>query len=442
MTLIQTSKTRRVFSRRALLSSLGLSAAFLPLIGAERARAAGANGFPKRLVTVTWGHGVCQSLFYPSDDSVNSEILAPLAPVASKVLVAAGLDYEMMLAQGHNYDGHFSYPVIFTGTYKNTGGQNCTATGPSLDQVYADAVAKQVTLKQPLLAISVQCQGTSFRAGGQRNTGEGDAKRLFDTLFSSAAMPPADVAKLRQKRQSVLDLVATQLQTYQGRLGTDDQAKIAAHLDSVRQLEKQLTVAAASCGQPATKTTSTAYQDVVPAMMDIAAMALRCDLTRSVSIAWADDGGGRPVTLPWAGINSDLHAIAHQGANGYAQKKGSDLWMYQQVASLAKQLDSTAEGSETVLDHSVIVVGNDMNEGSNHFVGGLPFVLIGSAGGYLKTGRTVRLGSWAGKTGSYWNGKSGVPHNQLLATLSNALDMPTTSFGEGYDGTLDQLKSS
>lgn len=440
MTLIQTTKTRRLFSRRAVLGTLGLSAAFLPLIGAERAQAAG-SGFPKRLVTVTWGHGVCQSLFYPSDDSVNSEILAPLAPVSSKVLLAAGVDYQAMLAGGHDYDGHFSYPVIYTGTYKNTGGQNCTSTGPSLDQVYADAVAKQVTLKQPLLAISVQCQGTSFRAAGQRNTGEGDPKRLFDTLFSSASMPPADVAKLRQRRQSVLDLVATQLQSYQSRLGTEDQAKISAHLDSVRQLEKQLEAGGATCDKPMTNTASNAYQDVVPTMMDIIAMALRCDLTRSVSIAWADDGGGRPVTLPWVDINSDLHNIAHQGAGGYAQKKRSDIWMYQQVARLTKQLNDATEGGETVLDHSVVVVGNDMNEGSNHFVGGMPFVLIGSAGGYFKTGRTVRLGSWAGKTGEYWKGKSGVPHNQLLASLSNALDMPTESFGDGYAGTLDMLKA-
>lgn len=441
MTLIQTSKTQRAFSRRALLGTLGLSAAFLPLIGVERARAAGASGFPKRLVTVTWGHGVCQSLFYPSDDSVTSEILAPLAPVAPKVLVAAGVDYKMMLEQGKDYDGHFSYPVIYTGTYKNTGGQNCTSTGPSLDQAYSDAVAKQVNLKQPLLVISVQCQGTSFRAAGARNTGEGDAKRLFDTLFSSTAVPPEDVAKLRQRRQSVLDLVATQLESYQARLGTEDRAKISAHLDSVRQLEKQLSAGGAACTEPMTNTSSNSYQDVVPAMMDITAMALRCDLTRSVSIAWADDAGGRPVTLPWVDINSDLHAIAHQGQPGYGQKKRSDIWMYEQVARLAKQLDEATEGSETVLDHSAIVVGNDMNEGSNHFVGGMPFVIVGSAGGYFKTGRTVRLGSWAGKSGEYWRGESGVPHNHLLASLSNALDMPTDSFGEGYAGTLDALKA-
>ena len=141
MTLIKTTKTRLRFSRRALLGSLGASAALLPLIDAERALAQAGNGFPKRLVTITWGHGVCQSLFYPAGGSVTSQVLAPLAPYAAKTLVAAGLDYSMMLEQDKKYDGHFTYPVVFTGTYKNTGGQNCTSNGPSIDQVVSDEIA-------------------------------------------------------------------------------------------------------------------------------------------------------------------------------------------------------------------------------------------------------------------------------------------------------------
>jgi hypothetical protein len=115
--------------------------------------------------------------------------------------------------------------------------------------------------------------------------------------------------------------------------------------------------------------------------------------------------------------------------------------MYEQVARLAQGLDSAMEGTGTVLDNSVIAVGNDMNEGSGHYVAGLPFVLIGSCGGYFKTGRTVKLGNWANKNGEYWNGDSNVPHNKLLASLSNAMDVPATSFGEGYAGTLDELKA-
>ena len=441
MTLIKTTQTSLRFSRRTLLAGLGVSAAFLPLLDAERAQAAGSAGFPKRLITITWGHGVCQSAFYPAGGSVASEVLTPLAPFSSKVLVAAGLDYKMMLEQNHTYDGHFTYPVIYTGTYKNTGGQNCTSTGPSIDQVVADAVAKQVALPMPLLVITVQGESTSWRGPAQRNTGESDPKRLFDNLFSSSAMPAADVERQRQKRKSVLDFVSQELQGFQTRMGSEDRAKIQAHFESIRQLETQLTASGAACTAPTTDTSKKTLQDQVPAMMDITAMALRCDLTRSVSISWADDGGNRPITLPFLDINSSFHDIAHQGVAGYPRKIKADTWMYTQVARLVKQMNEATEGSESVLDHSVVVVGNDMNEGSNHNVGGLPFVLIGSAGGYFKTGRTVQLGSWAGKTDQYWKSASGVPHNKLLASLCSAVDVPTDAFGQGYAGTLDELRA-
>jgi hypothetical protein len=441
MTLIKTDKTKLRFSRRAMLASIGASAALLPLIDAERAQAAGAGGFPKRLVTITWGHGVCQTAFYPSDGTAKSEVLKPLEPYADKVLLAAGLDYQMMLEQDKKYDGHFTYPVIYTGTYQNTGGQNCTSKGPSIDQVVSDAIAKQVSLPQPLLVITVDGDSTSWRGPDQRNTGESDTKRLFDKLFASAAMPSEDLQKIRDKRKSVLDFVSGELTGFSQRMGTEDKAKIDAHFESIRQLETQLTASTMACGQPMIDTASKVFQDRVAAMLDMTAMALRCDITRSVSISWADDGGYRPITLPWLDINSSFHDIAHQGAAGYATKIKADVWMYEQVARLTKALNDATEGPTTALDNSVIVVGNDMNEGSNHYVGGMPFLLIGSCGGYFKTGRTVKLGNWATKTGEYWKGDGGVPHNKLLASLSNAMDVPTTAFGEGFAGTLDELKA-
>ena len=71
----------------------------------------------------------------------------------------------------------------------------------------------------------------------------------------------------------------------------------------------------------------------------------------------------------------------------------------------------------------------------------IPFILVGGAGGALKAGRTVKVGSWAGKAGTYWSsGNTGVPHNQLLASISNYMDVPVTSFGmSGYPGTLTAL---
>jgi hypothetical protein len=113
----------------------------------------------------------------------------------------------------------------------------------------------------------------------------------------------------------------------------------------------------------------------------------------------------------------------------------------QQLAYLAGLLDASMDsGGGTILDNSLIVMGNDMSEGSFHSVSNIPYVLVGSAGGALKTGRTVKVGKWATATGNYWSsGNTGVPHNQLLATISNLMDVPATSFGTGYTGTLTAL---
>src|SRR5450432_2791332 len=141
---IRTSTTRLRFSRRALLKGMGVSGAFLPLLEAEPALGATADGVVKRLVTITWTNGMPSTGFWPSTDTdpTSSTVLQPLSSLAFKVTVAAAVDCKIMLDGGHKYDGHFTYPVLWTGTYKNTGGQNAAATGPSLDQVYSHYVAQ------------------------------------------------------------------------------------------------------------------------------------------------------------------------------------------------------------------------------------------------------------------------------------------------------------
>jgi hypothetical protein len=101
------------------------------------------------------------------------------------------------------------------------------------------------------------------------------------------------------------------------------------------------------------------------------------------------------------------------------------------------------ETGGTALDHSLIGVTNDMTEGAAHDVSRLPFVLIGTAGGAIKSGRVVKLGTWVGKTGNYWTAPSGIAHNLLLATMAGALGVTGTTpmdfGGSGYAGNLATL---
>jgi hypothetical protein len=446
---IRTSTTRAFLSRRAFLRGAGASLALLPMLESERVLGVTAAA-PKRLITIAWSNGVAQPNFYPpAADPTASTIMAPLAALKAKVTMVAGLDFKIMLDMNHTYDGHFSFPTMFTGTYKNTGGQTCTATGASIDQVVATDISKRVNLPVPLLTITVQGRSTSYRADGSQNTGENKPDRLFTTLFSSTSMPSATMSALQARRKSVIDYLLPELNGFAARRGTDDQAKIAAHLDSIRQVEQSLTATAmggAGC-MPVSPGAPTMYQDQVKAFSDLIAMAFRCDVTRSVAISWADDGGSGPYTMPFLNLNEptmmsigEIHNIAHEGAADYARKTIIDTWYMQQLAYLAGLLDASMEGTGTILDNSLIVMGNDMSEGSFHSVSNIPYVLVGGAGGALKAGRTVRVGKWATATGNYWSsGNTGVPHNQLLATLSNLFDIPATSFGTGYTGTLTAL---
>jgi hypothetical protein len=425
------------FSRRALLKTLGLSAGMLPLINAERALGATtASGAPKRLVLCTWCNGIIRSSFYPTDTTLNLgpdsplKTLEALAPFQKKVLMPMGLGLNV-----GQYAGHFAWGVLWTG---HASGR--TGLGPSIDQYVSDEIAKSgVALPIPLLNLGVRVIGdgkpSSWRSSGQANQWEIDPSRAFDRMFASASTPAPQLDTLRVRRKSVLDFVARELDNFGKRLGTDDRAKIEAHHTSLRAIETQLSAPAAAvmCEKPA-MTPGGPKQDtptLMDLMYDLAGLALRCDITRVATIDQYDDGGGDGNSFPWLGVNSDYHAVAHGGSGRAADKIKIDAWIYSKVARLAKALDDTPEGGGTALDNSVICVGNGQEDGASHQVWPIPFLLIGSAGGYFKTGRAVKY-------------PTNHPHNKLLATIVTAMGYPVDSYGgvPGREGILPELSQA
>ncbi len=421
MTII--TKTDR-YSRRALLKRMGLAAGMLPLLHAERALAAGPNGFPKRLVLVTWPNGVIKSSFYPAGTELTfGETIKPLEPFAKKVLLPTGLGLNLA-----TYAGHFAWGALWTGQAKGRTGQ-----GPSIDQTISESIAKKVQLPVPLMNVGVRSIGdgqpSSWRSAGVKNVPEIDPVRLFNRVFAGGGMMPTmELDKARATRKSVLDFVRRELDNFGKRLGTEDRSKIGAHQESLRDIEKRLSApsAGAACTKPgmpggAKLDTPT----MMKVMYDIMAAALKCDVTRVATIDLYDDGGGDGNSFGNIGVSRDYHAVAHGGG---ADKVKIDNWLYSNVANLVKQLDDTPEGPGTALDNSVVVVGNGQEDGGSHKVSPIPFCLIGSCGGYFKTGRVVKYASG--------------PHNKLLASICNAMDHPVTGYGApALAGTLPELST-
>ena len=75
------------------------------------------------------------------------------------------------------------------------------------------------------------------------------------------------------------------------------------------------------------------------------------------------------------------------------------------------------EGSGTMLDNVLLMWGNQLGRGNSHSLNDAPFILLGQAGGYFKTGRFLR-----------YQGKA--PHNNLLVSIMNAMGVPDQTFGQ------------
>jgi len=437
------------YSRRQILKRLGVGAGFLPLLSTERVRAANSSGFPTRFISITWTDGICPPNFYPAGTagplpSTLPSSLQPLANWTSKMTMfrlandtKSPFDLTVMMDANSSYGGHWSYPALLTGDV-TVNGTSSKANSPSIDQVIANNLATQGVQNAQL---NVGCRPystyTSWRSANTPNTQQTDPYKLFNNLFAGSSMPATQVNALLARRKSVLDFVGTELNNFAKNLGTDDRNTVQSHLDSIRSLENQLTSSGTSttptCTAPTITPTGlnfdtvTNYPDHVKFMTDIVAAAVICGKARSVTMDLIDNGGGNSLTFPWLNIPSpDFHAIAHQGSANYTQKSVIDQWFYQQcVAELVGKLAAVQEGSGTVLDNTVILVSNDMMEGASHYVGSIPYVMIGSAGGVFKTGRLVTF-------------PSSQPNNKLLTTILHAFGIASTGVGPAnYAGDVD-----
>jgi hypothetical protein len=450
------SKDATKYSRRAILKRLGLGAGFLPLLSTERARGAAANGFPTRFISITWTDGICPPNFYVSGaagplPATLPTTLTPLQPWSSQLTLfrsankqQSPIDIKVMIDVGAPYGGHFTYPAMLTGSVSSPNGTDSVptinATAPSIDQIYSDNLAMTAGLTSAQLNVGCRPYktATSYRTGGTANTPNTDPYKLFTSLFGGATMPPSQIDALLARRKSVLDYVGGELTRFSNNLGTDDKNKVQVHMDSIRVLESQLTPAPGST--PATCTapditptglnfnTITNYPDHVKFMSDLVAAAVICGKARAVTMDLIDNGGGNSLTFPWLNIPSpDFHAIAHQGSDNYVQKTQIDQWFYSQcVAEVVGKLAAVSEGNGTVLDNTVILVCNDMSEGAAHYVGNIPYVMIGSGGGFFKTGRLVTF-------------PNQIPNNYLLTSILHAMGMTSvTGVGDPkYAGDID-----
>jgi hypothetical protein len=416
---------QRLPRRRFLgfLRGLAGGALALPLLDSLTSGSARALPHPKRLIVFFSANGTIADAWRPTggeNDFVLSEILEPLAPHRDQLLILGGVDAESSY-HGPGDNSHWNgMGHMLTGTeLVDLGGGVFTGGGISVDQYLAKQIGGATKLASLELAVeespSTVSSRLSYLGASQPVPPESDPQKVFHRLFGG--LSPA----LQAQRKSVLDAVSDDLGALQPRLGKDDQHKLAAHLDAVRDVEKRLYISPApTCGS-----IELGRFDVndLPAIgkeqMDLLVLALACDLTRVVTLQWSQ--AVSMTRMIWLGIADPHHTLSHYPVtDAVAQSKLVQInrWYATQFAYLLQAMKAVPEGDGTLLDNSVVLWCNELGEGSTHSRRNVPYVLAGGAGGALKTGRYLQFPA----TKKPW-------HNDLLISLCQAMDVNVSTFG-------------
>ncbi|HVY26221.1 MAG TPA: DUF1552 domain-containing protein [Polyangiaceae bacterium] len=440
--------------RRTLLRGAGGIAIGLPLLeimaDPQRARAAGATA-PKRFVTFFSSAGTIHENWVPSGSETDfklSRILTPLEPHRSKVVVVDGLtNFLGTPPPGDDHMRGIGTMLTATELLKGEtrsgapGFEPCgLAGGISLDQFIAESIGKTTKLKSLELGVQTGNVGdvtsyTSYAAANRPLPSENDPKAVYSRVFTDlpAAGGPqmADQAATRRlaQRKSVLDSVIESYGALAPKLGATDKATLEAHQTAIRELEMRLTAtpetsSTAACAKPMAPTIDAQKNDNFPMVgqlqMDLLVMALACDLTRVATLQW--EAAYSDVRFTWLGADRGHHTISHDGDNNSASVEmltKINVWYAEQFAYFLQKLDAIKEGDGTLLDSCVVFWGNELARGNVHSHWPMPFVLAGSGGGALKTGRFL----------TYPKGDPTTSHTNLLVSMMNAVGVPGQTFG-------------
>jgi hypothetical protein len=388
-------------------------------------------------------------------------------PLESKLLVIRGIDNAA--AKEGRYSGDHGLSNCTSLVARSTGcndgssaaGGKCpdgdegeVATGPSIDWVAAQRLQKLHGGPGNPLALFVpgHYYGSGFfwgEKGEQRTEGESNPRTAFNTLFAGVMTgePNPEAVMRRELKLSLLNGLMDGYKQFSGKLGQADKHIVDAHFDHLSSLEREISglELSAQCvvpEQPADFRDGGKIEQLGPLQAQLIVAALRCGATNVANLQIAD------MLTPWAPsglqLKSDYdigHSLGHwvsdlgDPANvpkWELEMKENRAWRMGLVKTIAEGLNSPdfLEGGVPLLDNSLIFYSNEFSTGGIHCSTDGPYMLVGSAGGYLKTGRFVELHSQRLKDPASLDAGSTASTNDLYLSILHALGATDATFGD------------
>jgi hypothetical protein len=309
--------------------------------------------------------------------------------------------------------------------------------GVSMDQVYAQAAGQDTPL--PSIQLCIEDVGSLTGACGYgyscvyANTiswssattplpMERDPRIAFERLFGDGANEAQRLSR-RRATASILDGIMSKVNDLQKGLGPSDRTRLNDYLDDVREIERRIQRAEASnaaqgIGLPSAPVgVPDKWTEHVKLMFDLQVLALRTEVTRISAYKMGRDVSSRVYTE--SDVKSPFHSLSHHGNRPDKLEEFARLNRFHvdQVAYFIDKMKNTPDGDGNLLDHSIVIYGSPMGDGSVHNHLRVPIFLAGKGNGQLTGNNHVLC-------------PDGTPLANLHLTLLRKMGVNIDTFGD------------
>jgi hypothetical protein len=276
----------------------------------------------------------------------------------------------------------------------------------TLDQVIAQKLGQKTAL--PSLEICSEttiqvaaCGGagcyyastTSYAGPNSPLPMEYNPRKVFIQLMGEGDTA-AERTALLHENTSILDMIKDRAKALNGELGAGDRARLDQYLDTVRELERRVTVAGTRNLTGITVPNAPVgelddFDKQVRLMFDLLALAYQADLTRIASFVMVSEGTNR--TYNFVGVPDSFHPVSHHSNDKERIRRLKVIERYhmERFADFLKKLEGFKEGDGNILDHSLFLYGSNMSNSNQHDNYPLPEILVGGANGKHVGGKNV-----------------------------------------------------
>jgi hypothetical protein len=375
-----------------------------------------------------------------------------LAAHAEDLLFLSGIDWIFPSLGDSHAAG---YCQVLTATQPTGGEASARATGPSADGVIASKVHPD---REPLTLFAGNkgafiSERLSFTEQGTIRAAINNPYTLYLELIGlvdggGVMTPEAEAAarRLALSRNSVHDLVRQDLTELlqNPRLSAADRQRLDLHFTSIRDLEVDMTetpiCTIGSLDRASLEAyegyvyDATATEEVARLHMSLVALAFSCNYRRTATLQWGDGYDRTVYDVPSNERGWNLSFICHRAPSDSGSGPPDELAAAAHAEIDLVRLQSFAAGLDHfkergLEDRCFVMWTNHFGDGYAHSFRDIPHLLWGNAGGYLRNGGYLDVGS--------------VTNDRLLNTLISAATQDTGAtvedFGDGPGGLLQEI---